>query len=326
MNATVNGSSCFFDVFHSTASKIGQTVAYCLIFVVSLVGNSLIGIVVYKTPTLRKPTNFFIVNMAMSDLLYPIFLFPGMLPKLHSNGLWLISGPLGQALCKLAPFLSDVSTSVSIQSLVLIAVDRFGAVVLPLRFPVLSSKLYPYFILATWIVAMAICSPYFLAFKLVEIEGQLFCQRFWNEVLGEFSSIRTYWLTVFVVFLYTPFILLAALYSIILIKLNTQVIPGEQSTNAEQLRAKRNRNVLKLAIAIVLGFALCWLPWSIMAMISFFDSDIIITCRFEICYQIVFFLSRSNCAINPLICFIFSGNYQRALRGLLRCFSNTDQH
>ena len=81
MNATVNGSSCF-DVFNFKAARIGRTFAYCLIFVVSLVGNSLIGIVVYKTPTLRKPINFFIVNMAMSDLLYPIFLVPWKLTEL----------------------------------------------------------------------------------------------------------------------------------------------------------------------------------------------------------------------------------------------------
>jgi len=71
MNPTMNGSSCFSPL-NSTAEKIGKTSAYCLIFVVSLVGNS-IGIVVYKTQTLQKPINYFIVNMAMSDLLYAIF-------------------------------------------------------------------------------------------------------------------------------------------------------------------------------------------------------------------------------------------------------------
>ena len=54
-------------------ARIGETFAYCLIFVVSLVGNSFIGITVYETQTLRKPINYFIVNMAMSDLLYRRF-------------------------------------------------------------------------------------------------------------------------------------------------------------------------------------------------------------------------------------------------------------
>ena len=56
--------------------KIGLTFAYSLSFLVSLAGNTLIGVIVYRTKTLRKPINFLIVNMAMSDLLIPIFLIP----------------------------------------------------------------------------------------------------------------------------------------------------------------------------------------------------------------------------------------------------------
>ena len=96
VNTTMNGiqpSSCF----NPTAERIGKTIAYCLLFVVSLTGNSLIGLIVYKTKTMGKPINFFIVNMAMSDLLYPIFLVPRKITKIHV-GSWLISGPLGQAI------------------------------------------------------------------------------------------------------------------------------------------------------------------------------------------------------------------------------------
>ena len=170
MNATANGSSswsCSFNLMNSTAAKTGKTIALSLILVVSLVGNSLIGIIVYKTPNLRKPINFLIANMAMSDLLYPIFLFPSRLTRLHLDE-WLIGGFLGQALCKLPSFLADASTLVSVQSLILITVDRFQATVVPLRSPLISRKFCPFFILATWIVAMAVYSPYSIAFQLVE--------------------------------------------------------------------------------------------------------------------------------------------------------------
>jgi len=168
MNATVNGSSCSF-LLNTTARKIGETFAYCLIFVVSPVGNSFIGIIVHKTQTLSsKPINYFIVNMAMSDLLFPIFLFPPKLTDLYVDYQWLISGPLGRALCKLVIFLVYTSMFVSIESLVLIAVDRFGAVVFPLRSTLISSKLCAFFIFATWIVAMAVSSPFLVAYELVD--------------------------------------------------------------------------------------------------------------------------------------------------------------
>ena len=83
---------------------------------------------------MRKPINFLIANMAISDLLSSIFVIPPEIQMLYIDS-WLIGGPLGQALCKLTYFLTNVSTAVSIQSLVLIAVDRFGAVVYALRSP-----------------------------------------------------------------------------------------------------------------------------------------------------------------------------------------------
>ena len=268
MNTTENESSCSI-WFNPTATKIEQTFAYCLIFVVSLLGNSFIGIIVYKTQILRKPINFFILNMAMSDLLYPIFLVPRELTYLYADS-WLTSG---QALCKMVSFLAFVSISVSIQSLILIAVDRFGAVVFPLRSPVISLNLCPFFILGTWIVAILVSLPYFLVRKLTEYEKQLPCGLRWNEAFRDSSLPKNYFLPGYVVCLYVPAIMLTVLYSIIVIKLKSQKIPGEQSTNAEQQRAKRSRNVLKMAIAIVLVFVVCWIPVSICSLLVLFARD-----------------------------------------------------
>ena len=85
MNTTANRSSSSgcSSLVNPEALKVGATVAYSLILVVSLVGNSLIALIVYKTPTLRKPINI------LSDLLYPIFLFPFRLAEMHV-GWWLI--------------------------------------------------------------------------------------------------------------------------------------------------------------------------------------------------------------------------------------------
>ena len=150
MNSTANGSSeswrCFAQL-NSTAWKIGEAITYCLIIIVSLVANSLIFITVYKMPNLKKPINYFIANMASSDLLFSIFWMPLKLSFLHTNYSFPIGGKLGQALCKLIPFFGIVSFIVSIQNLILIVVDRFGAVVFPLRSPLTRSKLCPFFIL-----------------------------------------------------------------------------------------------------------------------------------------------------------------------------------
>ena len=283
--------------FNPTAERIGETflIVYCLLFVVSLTGNIIIGIIVYKMKNMRKPINFFIVNMAMSDLLFPIFLFPRIVTHLYV-GSWL-SGPFGQASCKLVYFFADVSATVSVQNLVLIAVDRFGAVVFPLRSPVIS--------LATWIIAMAGFCPELIAMKLVEYPGGMACVWQWNEVFGEFSSFKNYLVAVYIVFRYIPLVLIAILYLTI----------AEQSVNARE-RAKRQRNVLQMSIAIVLVFAVWYIPFIIYRLLILFSSDnaMIWSCGFSYFAHIAFFLACSNCAINPCICFIFSGNYRQGLR------------
>ena len=267
---------------------------------------------------MRKPINFFVVNMAMSDLLIPMFVIPSRIQRLYTDS-WLIGGPPGQAICMLMNFLGDVSSAVSIQSLVLIAVDRFGAVVFPLRSPLISSKLCPFFILGTWIVALAVYSPKLLVYKLVEYPEKLVCQQQWNEVFGESSSHDNYLTSVTVVFNFIPLVLIAILYITIYLKLKSQKIPGEQSANAGQQRQQTEKNVLKMAIAIVLGFAVCWLPVSVFWFIFVFTDMVILpNCGIPYLYYAVVFMALANCTINPCICFIFNGNYRKELKALLR--------
>ena len=275
--------------------------------------------IVYKTPNLRKPINFFIANMASSDLLYAIFRVPWNLSHLHSNS-FLIGGQLGQALCKLVPFVRNVSTVVSIQNLILIAVDRFGAVVFPLRSPLIRSKLCPFFILATWIVAVAFNSPDLFAFKLSEYRDRTFCFQEWKTAFGESSSFSSFVLAFYILFMYIPVLLLVILYSIIVIKLKTQAHPGEQSTNTQQQRDRRNRNVLHMSIAIVTVFVFCWLPnVSNFLIIYYQDSSTLFSCSFWLYFVVTVYMADAYCAINPVICFMFNSNYQKALKRLIKC-------
>ncbi|XP_068734005.1 RYamide receptor-like [Montipora capricornis] len=318
MNTTMNGSEICS--FHWNTYRIGATVAYCLIFVVSLVGNSCIGIIVYKTKTLRKPINIFIVNMAMSDLLVPLSCIPLQVVNLYRYS-WLISGVLGNALCKLIPLLFDASYIVSVLSLILIAVGRFGAVVWPLHSPLINLKRCTFFILATWIVAMASTSLDLFAYSLEKYEGDVFCVSQWEEAFGESVSLTDYALAYYIVFVYTPIILLIIIYSIILIKLKLQKTPGQQSTDAEIQRNKRNRNALKLAIAILLGLIFCKIPWSFIYLMYLYGT---LPCTFFRQYFYTsWFLVISYCAVNPCICFAFCRNYREGLKRLLKCCSDS---
>ena len=214
VSATMNGTQSMSSCFNPTARRIGETFAYCLLFLVSLVGNTFIAIIVFKTKTLRKPINFLIVNMAMSDMLVPIFLFPRELILTYTRS-WPMGGPLGQVLCKLSIYASYLSFTVSIQSLVLIAVDRFGAVMFSLRSPLINSKRCRFFILATWIIAIAIFCVNLFASKVIESPEGLACVADWKGALGEASSYKNFVLVMQVIIFYVPLVFITILYSAI---------------------------------------------------------------------------------------------------------------
>ena len=318
MNSTTgNGSTESSSCISETGSRIGKSIYLSLILAVALVGNSLIVTIVYKTPTLRKPINYFIANMAMSDLLYLIFCVPFDLSKLHTNS-WPVGGQFGQALCKFVFFFGDVSNAVSIQNLILIAVDRFGAVVFPLRSPLIGSKLCPFFILATWIVAVVVNLPYLFAFKVVEDSGEMQCVLEWEKAFGESMPFTKFIVAYYSLLVYIPIILLAILYSIIHIKLKTQTHLGEQSANNQLQRNRRNRNVLQMSIAINLAFVFCVLPPTTnLLIVKYGASSTVLSCSFWIYFRVTVLISEAYYIANPTICFIFSSNYRQGLKRLI---------
>ena len=315
---TTNGSLCSASQL-PTAFKIAVTVAYSLLFVVSIFGNTSLIITVFKTKTLKRTINFPIVNMAISDLLLPLIRIPWQVLALHQNS-WLFRGDYANVMCKLNKFLTFMSVFVSIQSLVLVAVDRFGAVVFPFRPPFITTRRCMFLIFIAWFVAIAIAWPYLFAQIHDGRGGKLVCGIKWKEAFGESSSSKSYYLPRHLIFVYIPIFLMVILYSVILIKLKLQNIPGNQSiANAEKQRRIRNRNVLKMALATVVGFILCWLPHNMNSVLQLFIPEKP-PCGLSLYRRLTTLLMASYCIMNPCICFTLSRNYRRALKKLLKCF------
>ena len=104
-----------------------------VITTVTLVGNMLIAVVFSKNPSLRTSTNYYIVNMAVSDFLGPFFSWPLYVSEGMFTRNVFISGSWALAVCKLGMYFRAVSQIVSVVSLVLIALDRFVAIVFLLK-------------------------------------------------------------------------------------------------------------------------------------------------------------------------------------------------
>ena len=50
--------------------------AYGLVFIFAVIGNVLVIAVIFKDPTMRNVTNYFILNLAVADILVAIFVLP----------------------------------------------------------------------------------------------------------------------------------------------------------------------------------------------------------------------------------------------------------
>ncbi|KAI8521944.1 Neuropeptide FF receptor 2 [Branchiostoma belcheri] len=96
-------------------------IGYLSVFVVCIVGNLLVIYVVMKIPRMRTVTNYFILNLATSDLLVAVFCIPFTLVDNIIKG-W----PFGEFMCRLSPAAATISVAASVFTLVAIALDRNG--------------------------------------------------------------------------------------------------------------------------------------------------------------------------------------------------------
>lgn len=151
-----------------------------LLVVVSLaafVGNILVVIVVFKTPILRTSTNFYYVNMAVSDFLGALFTWPVYLTHeiITSKGS-LLHGTLASAGCKTGAYIRLLSYLVSILSMVLIAVERYIAIVHPLKVILLTRKKRAALIFAAWLIPITYSVPHIFYFEVEEVDQIAFCR------------------------------------------------------------------------------------------------------------------------------------------------------
>lgn len=64
---------------HSVTLTAIYCIAYVFVVIVGLVGNSFVIAVVLRSPRMRTVTNYFIVNLAVADILVIVFCLPATL-------------------------------------------------------------------------------------------------------------------------------------------------------------------------------------------------------------------------------------------------------
>lgn len=104
-------------------------ICYITIFIFALLGNGMVCYIVLANLRMRTKTNYFIVTLAIGDILMAFFCIPFSFVSMLVLQYW----PFGVILCKTVNFSQAVSVLVSAYTFVAISIDRYSAIMWPLR-------------------------------------------------------------------------------------------------------------------------------------------------------------------------------------------------
>ncbi|XP_020612190.1 tachykinin-like peptides receptor 86C [Orbicella faveolata] len=281
----------------------------------SFFGNIFIVIIVYKHRDLRKTINYFIVNMAVSDLIFPLIVIPVYIIGLATESWhWRVSGILGSIFCKLFHFSSGVTLHVSAQSLVWIAIDRFVAVVFPIKLGLISPKIRTTAIVSTWIFAGLFNSPsLIMADVVVHDNKNAFCT---NTLTGDNPDVSAaISFAPFALLFIAPLVVITVLYTAIAIALRRQNRAlTDNAQNLQRHSEKKRRQAIRMAVIIVALFYICVIPSTLLYFAPYWNLSCASQRLFFSLASLAFSLSSM---VNPIICLSFVESYRHGLRNIL---------
>ncbi|KAG7308059.1 hypothetical protein JYU34_006701 [Plutella xylostella] len=237
---------------------------YSSIFVVALLGNGLVCLVVAGSPRMKTVTNYFIVNLAVGDMLMTLlcvpFSFVSMLLLRH----W----PFGGALCKAVNYSQAVSVLVSAYTLLAISVDRYMAIMRPLQ-PRLGRGAAKLVVAAVWGGALATAAPIAAVSTLQRpSEWHQYCE--FDICMEQWStpeqSAQYTWALLGLQFA-LPLGALVGTYSRIALAVWDGRPPGEAHSARDSRMQRSKRKMIKMMVTVVAVFTVCWLPLNIFIIL-----------------------------------------------------------
>ena len=297
-----------------------KAACYSIIMLISLLGNSAVIAIIARNRRMQTNTNFLIANMAISDLMVSAFAVPRELVQIFTGRQrWLIDGTAGVILCKLVYFFQDSSTAVSIQSILVITVDRYAGVVQPYRDPIITPTRRRVLIPLIWLISMGLHGTYFYTARLQKVNNMRYCIFSWEPAFDNLQAQRIYFVTISVILIAIPLVIIIVLYSLIFRSIIKQRSFWRTVSSFRMRRRKEDTKIIKKILAIIVLFVMCILPIDITGLLHFFAWREKIPCGMDHLNFATKFIFYSNASLNPCIYFLLNERYRQGLRNLLIC-------
>uniref|UniRef100_A0A8K9V452 G-protein coupled receptors family 1 profile domain-containing protein n=1 Tax=Oncorhynchus mykiss TaxID=8022 RepID=A0A8K9V452_ONCMY len=137
------------------------------LILIIILGNVLVCLSVLTERSLKTATNYFIISLSVADLLLAVLVLPLYVYSEFLGGIWTLSTYICDALMTMDVMLCTAS----ILNLCAISVDRYIAVVVPLKYNRNQFSLRQLVLItATWVLSLGVASP--VIFGLNQVPGR----------------------------------------------------------------------------------------------------------------------------------------------------------
>ncbi|XP_070195606.1 orexin/Hypocretin receptor type 1-like [Littorina saxatilis] len=324
---------CVPDYIYPTPMEWLFITLHTIIFTVGVLGNFLVCFVVLRSRHMQSVTNLFIVNLAVADLIVLIFSSPPTVLQTVTES-WF----LGEAMCKIAHLIQTQSIAVSVQTLCAIAVERYFAICRPLKSRITRKKV-TITVLTIWTVGTSVALPSAVYMQLQPsfVDPELSKYLAYCELDLHPVSERVYNLVLIVALYLVPMVTIGVFYAIISHHLWNVQVPGVtvRGTKRElcyrshtEAQLSSRKKVAKMLIAIVLLFAMCYLPLNLLFALRY--TNILNSIRdwegLPIVFTTAHWLVYFNSAFNPVVYNFMSAKFKKEFRSVFRCYRSERSH
>ncbi|UJR14844.1 hypothetical protein I4U23_001829 [Adineta vaga] len=157
-----------FEIEYSSYLRLILVTIFLAIIGIGLFGNCLVllSMTTNRLKIRRSSTNLLLVNMSCADLLILIFNIFDVLQFAFDHH-WPTAWYLGLSLCKLVRFVQVLGCYVSVQTLLVISIERYIAIVYPTKLSQINRRKRLYFIiLLIWLIGFLTALPNLYLLKL----------------------------------------------------------------------------------------------------------------------------------------------------------------
>ncbi|XP_038044829.1 G-protein coupled receptor 54-like [Patiria miniata] len=280
-------------------------VIFGLITVCGVVGNSLVIYVIVRHGHMKTVTNYYIVNLAVTDISFLLCCAP-FTATLFVSPNWLF----GTFMCKFVFYMMQVTGQCTCLTLTAMSIDRYQAIVHPIRsLKSRTTRVACIVNACIWIGSFLISIPVPIFFDLSLQPGDVWvCLELWPLQI----MYPGYVVFCFILLYVIPIFTISVCYSLMLRKLWTRVSPGETADpNSGLHNARQKRKVTRMVLVVVLVFAVCWLPIHVITLWMRLDPAFPRTDPTYIFKMAAHTLSYANSMVNPFVYAFMGENYRR---------------